>query len=72
MNKHDLMIIGSGFGIILFFFWIGIYFLLGLSTQDNLLPQRISSRIKLSCMGILVISMIIGGFFNDKIDKDFS
>ena len=70
MNKHDLMIVGLGFGIILFFIGIGIYFLLGPSTENNLIPQQISSLIKLSGMGILVISMIVGGFFDEKIDKD--
>ena len=35
-----------------------------------MLPQQISSLIKLSGMGITVISMIIGGFFDNKLDKD--
>lgn len=70
MNKHEIMTFGLGFGILVFFFGIGIYFLLGPSSDENMLPQQISSLIKLSGMGITVISMIVGGFFDNKLDKD--
>ena len=70
MNKKNLSIIGLGLGILIFFFGIGIYFLLGPSTETYQLPRQISSVFKLSGMGILVISMIIAGFFVEKLEKD--
>lgn len=70
MNKKNLIILGLGIGILLFFFGIGIYFLLGPSTETYRLPQQISSVIKLTGMGLIVISMLVGGIFVEKLDKD--
>lgn len=70
MNKHNLTVFGLGAGIIIFFFGIGIFFLLGPATESNMLPQQISSVIKLSGMGLIVMSMIVGGFFVEKFEKD--
>lgn len=70
MNKHSVMVIAIGLGIMIFFLGIGLNFLLGPSTEENIVPQQISSIVKLSGMGLLVISMIVGGFFDEKIDKD--
>jgi hypothetical protein len=70
MNKHKIIIIGLGIGILLFFFGIGIYFLLGPSTEGFRLPQQISSLIKLSGMGLITISIIVGSLYDEKIDKD--
>lgn len=70
MNKKNLSIFCLGLGILIFFFGIGIYFLLGPSTEDYRLPQQISSIIKLAGMGLIVISMIVAGFFVEKIEQD--
>lgn len=70
MNKHSVMVIAIGLGIMIFFLGIGLNFLLGPSTEENIVPQQISSIVKLGGMGLLVISMIVGGFFDEKIDKD--
>lgn len=70
IDKMKLMVFGIGGGILLFFIGLAVYFALGPSTTNYLLPRQISSVIKLTGMGILCISMIVGGFFIDKIDKD--
>jgi hypothetical protein len=70
IDKMNLMILGLGGGIILFFIGLASYFALGPSSNDYLLPGQISSIIKLTGMGILCISMIVGGFFIDKLEKD--
>ena len=70
LDKMKLMVLGLGVGILLFFLGLASYFALGPSTTDYLLPRQISSLIKLTGMGILCISMIVGGFFIDRIDKD--
>lgn len=70
LNKKNLMIIGLSFGIMLFFIGMGTYLLLGPATETYLLPHQISSVIKLSGMAIVCISMIVGGFFIENLDKD--
>lgn len=70
LDKMNLIVLGIGGGILLFFIGLAAYFALGPSTTDYLLPRQISSVIKLTGMGILCISMIVGGFFIDKLDKD--
>lgn len=70
IDKMKLMVLGLGMGILLFFIGLASYFALGPSTTEYLLPRQISSVIKLTGMGILCISMIVGGFFIDKFDKD--
>jgi hypothetical protein len=70
LDKMKLMVFGIGGGILLFFIGLAAYFAIGPSTTDNLLPRQVSSVIKLTGMGILCISMIVGGFFIDKLDKD--
>lgn len=62
--------IGLGGGIMLFFIGMAVYIILGPSTDTYLLPRQLSSVIKLSGMGIVCISMIVGGFFAEKIEKD--
>ena len=69
-NKKNLMIIGLAGGIMLFFIGMATYIAIGPSTDTYLLPRQLSSVIKLSGMGIVCISMIVGGFFVEKIDKD--
>jgi len=70
MNKKNLMILGIAGGIMLFFLGLATYIAMGPSTADYQLPQQISSLIKLTGMGIICISMIVGGFFVEKLDKD--
>ncbi len=69
-NKKFLMIIGLGGGIMLFFIGMASYIILGPSTDTYLFPKQVSSVIKLTGMGIVCISMIVGGFFVEKIEKD--
>jgi magnesium-transporting ATPase (P-type) len=69
-NKKNFMIVGLAGGIMLFFIGMATYIVLGPSTETYLLPRQLSSIIKLTGMGIVCISMIVGGFFIEKIDKD--
>jgi len=69
-NKKFLMIVGLSGGIMFFFIGIAAYIILGPSTNSYLFPKQVSSVIKLSGMGIVCISMIVGGFFVDRIEKD--
>ena len=70
INKKNLMILGLAFGIMLFFIGIASNIALGPTTEDYQLPRQVSSVIKLTGMGIVCISMIVGGFFIEKMDKD--
>ena len=70
MNKKKLMIFGLAVGIMLFFLGLAVNIALGPSTDDYLIPKQVSAVIKLTGMGIVCISMIIGGFFVEKLDKD--
>jgi len=47
MNKKNLMILGVGGGIILFFLGMALYILLGPSTSDYVLPRQISAMVRL-------------------------
>ena len=69
-NKNLLLMIGLGGGIMLFFFGMAVYIILGPSTDTYLLPNQVSSVIKLTGMGIVCIAMIVGGFFVEKMEKD--
>ena len=69
LNKKNLMILGLAGGIMLFFIGMATYIALGPSTADYQLPRQVSSFIKLVGTGIVCISMIVGGFFVEKIDK---
>ena len=64
------MILGIGGGILLFFLGLATAIALGPATPDYQLPRQIGSMIRYSGMGIVCISMIVGGFFIEKIDKD--
>ena len=70
MNKKNLMILGLAGGIILFFIGMATYIAMGPSTDDYQLPRQVSAVIKLTGMGLVCISMIVGGFFVEKLDKD--
>ena len=69
-NKKNIMILGLAGGIMLFFIGMAINIAMGPSTDDYQLPSQISAVVKLTGMGIVCISMIIGGFFIENIDKD--
>ena len=69
-NKKDLMILGLTAGILLFFLGLATAIALGPTTDDYQLPRQVGSIIRLSGMGIICISMIVGGFFVEKLDKD--
>ena len=70
MNKKNLMILGLAGGIMLFFIGMATYIAMGPSTDDYQLPRQVSAVIKLTGMGLVCISMIVGGFFVEKLDKD--
>ena len=70
VNKKNMMILSLVAGIMLFFIGMGTYILLGPSTDTYLLPSQVASIIKLTGMGLVCISMIVGGFFVEKLDKD--
>jgi len=69
-NKRNLVIVGLGGGIMLFFIGMATNIALGPSTASYFLPQQLSSIIKLTGMGIVCICMIVGGFFVDKLERD--
>ena len=71
INKKNLMIFGLTIGIMMFFLGLALAILLGPTTEDYLLPKQIGSTIKLTGMGIICTSMIVGGFFIEEIEKDF-
>ncbi|MBU0496688.1 MAG: hypothetical protein KKC68_07270 [Candidatus Thermoplasmatota archaeon] len=70
MNKKNLIVFGLVFGIMLFFIGLASYIALGPSTDAYLLPKQVSAVLKLSGMGLVVIGMIVGGFFVDEFDKE--
>ena len=70
LNKKNLMILGLILGIMLFFIGLASYIALGPSSSTNQLPKQVSAVLKLSGMGFICISMIVGGFFIEGIDKD--
>ncbi|MFH1101855.1 MAG: hypothetical protein V1726_07455 [Methanobacteriota archaeon] len=69
-NKKLLMIGGLAGGIFLFFVGMAVYIMMGPSTDTYLLPRQVSAVIKLTGMGILCITMIVGGLVVKSIDKD--
>jgi hypothetical protein len=64
------MILGLAGGTMLFFLGMVAYLVLGPSTTTYVLPQQISSVIKLSGMGIVCISLIVGGVLVEKLERD--
>ena len=70
MNKKNMMILGLIIGIMLFFIGLASYIALGPSSSTNQLPRQVSAVFKLTGMGFICISMIVGGFFIEGIDKD--
>ena len=69
-SKKNLMILGLAGGIMLFFFGLAIAIVLGPTTDENQLPRQVGSFIRLSGMGLICISMIVGGFFVEDLEKD--
>jgi hypothetical protein len=70
MNKKNLMLVGIVVGVMFFFIGLASYIALGPSDATHLLPQQVSSVLKLTGMGFICIAMIVGGFFVSEIDKD--
>jgi hypothetical protein len=64
------MLLGIVVGVMLFFIGLASYIALGPSDATHQLPRQISSVFKLTGMGLICISMIIGGFFVSELDKD--
>ena len=69
MNKKNSLVLGMGLGILIFFFGIGIYFIFGPSSADNLFPVQISAVFKLTGMCLICTSLLVGGFFIENIDR---
>ena len=70
LNKKNIMLLALGLGIMLFFIGLASNIALGPSTTNYRLPNQVSSIIKLTGMAFICISMIVGGFFIDNIEKD--
>jgi hypothetical protein len=64
------MMLGLAGGTMLFFLGMVAYLVFGPSTTTYILPQQISSVIKLSGMGIVCISLIVGGVLVEKLERD--
>ncbi|RLF46053.1 MAG: hypothetical protein DRN09_00875 [Thermoplasmata archaeon] len=69
-DKKQSMILGLVIGIMLFFIGLASYIALDPSTDTYQLPKQVSAVFKLSGMGLICISMIVGGFFVEGLDKD--
>jgi hypothetical protein len=63
MDKRKLIIIFLSIGIMFFFIGIATNIVMGPTTDTNRLPQQASSVIKLTGMGFVCISLLIGGIF---------
>jgi hypothetical protein len=68
MNKKNLMILGIEIGVILFFIGVALNIALGPTTDNNKMPQQVSSFVKLVGMGITTLSIFIGGIFIEKME----
>ncbi|KYK34908.1 MAG: hypothetical protein AYK22_04460 [Thermoplasmatales archaeon SG8-52-3] len=69
MKNKDIIMLGIIIGI--GFFFIGaIISNIFLSSEEDLLPYKVSALIKLTGLGILTSSMIIGGIIVEEIDKN--
>lgn len=70
MDKYNLFTLGLVGGIILFFLGMILNIVLGPSTTSYQVPAQVSEVVKLSGMGIVCLSMILGSVFIEKIDRD--
>jgi len=70
MKNKDRIMLGIIIGIALFFVG-GMINSTFESSEDNLLPYKISSTLKLVGMGILVATLIIGGIIGYELNKNF-
>jgi len=70
MEKERFMVLVLSIGVMLFFIGIASYIVLGPSTEEYLIPQQVSSILKLTGMSLICISLIVGGFFIEGMDKD--
>jgi len=68
MDKKSLMILGIEVGVMLFFIGIALNIVLGPTTDDNKMPQQVSSIAKLTGMGLATLSILIGGIFIEKME----
>jgi len=54
----------------IFFLGMIMSFVMGPSTSTYTLPSQVSSVVKLGGMAIVCLSMILGSFFVEKIERD--
>lgn len=70
MDKYNLFTLGLVGGIMLFFIGLAANIVLGPSSATYILPRQVSATLKLTGMGIVCISMILGAVFVDRIEKE--
>ena len=70
LNKRTLVIYFLAIGIMLFFIGLATNIVLGPTTDTYKLPQQTSSIIKLTGMGFICISLLIGGIFVSDLPKE--
>ena len=70
LDKYNLFTLGLVGGIMLFFVGMAANIVLGPASDSFILPRQVSAVLKLSGMGIVCISMIVGAVFVEKIERD--
>lgn len=68
LNKKNLMILGIGSGVMLFFIGIASNILMGPATDDYRLPVQASSILKLTGTGMVTLAILVGGIFIEKLE----
>jgi len=70
MDKYNVFTLGLVGGVMLFFLGMAANIVLGPASDSFILPRQVSAVLKLTGMGIVCISMIVGAVFVDRIEKD--
>ena len=70
LNKRKLVIYFLSIGIMFFFIGLATNIVMGPTTDSYKLPQQVSSVIKLTGMGFICISLLIGGIFVTDFSKE--
>jgi len=69
-NKRKFVILFLTIGIMFFYIGLATNIVLGPTTDTYKLPQQVSSVIKLTGMGFICISLLIGGIFVSDFPKE--
>jgi hypothetical protein len=70
LGKQDLLLFCIVCGVMVFFLGMVASFVLGPSTTSYQVPWQVSTVVKLTGMGIVCLSLILGSFFVEKIERD--